>query len=139
MAIHSISDLRAEIAHLKHQKKEQELAIKERFSSPTAIFDTVFSSAKKSDVGSMLFNPDELIGLSSRFVLPLILNKTIFRSSNFIVKTLVTLLSQQASGIINSNTVTSVWDSIRSLIAKVSKKKRTAADGMPPYGEGILD
>ena len=58
MAIHSISDLRAEIAHLKHQKKEQELAIKERFSSPTAIFDTVFSSAKKSSFSGAFFADD---------------------------------------------------------------------------------
>jgi len=139
MAIHSISDLRAEIAHLNHQKKEQELAIRERFSSPMAIFDTVFTTAKKTDLGSALFNPDELIGLASRFILPLLLNKTIFRSSNFIVKILVTLFSQQASGLINKDTITSVWDNIRSLIAKVSRKKKTAEYSMPPYGEGILD
>jgi len=139
MAIHSISDLRAQIAYLKHQKQEQEIAIKERFSSPMAIFDTVFSSAKSSGITSALFNPDELIGLVSRFVLPLLLNKTIFRGSNFIVKTLVALVSQQASGLINKDTITSTWDNIRALIAKVSPKKKPANYSMPPYGEGILD
>jgi hypothetical protein len=44
MRINNIDDLRAEIALVKIQKTQQELAIKEHFSSPTAIFETVFSA-----------------------------------------------------------------------------------------------
>jgi hypothetical protein len=134
MIINNIDDLRAEIALLKVQKTEQELAIKEHFSSPSAIFNTVFSGLTTPAVKKALFDPEDLIALVSRLFLPFALNKTLFRNSNFLIKILVGLVSQQASGLINNKTVSSVWDTIKSLIDKV-KKKKPANEHTPQYSD----
>jgi hypothetical protein len=136
--INNLHDLRNEIARLRVIKNEQEIAIKEHFSSPSAIIGTVysaFSGGDKSKGG--FFKADDIISLVSRFVLPFALNKTIFRSSNFIVKTIVGLLSQSASGFINEKNLTSVWDKIKSVIPqKRAKKNAGPVDyGIPPLSE----
>jgi hypothetical protein len=136
--INNITDLRTEIALLQAVKNEQELAIKEHFSSPAAIISTVFSSFSSDKGKSSLFSSDDLISLVSRFVLPFALNKTIFRSSNFIVKALVGLVSQKASGFINEKSITSVWDKVKDIIPQkwMSKKNAKPVDyGIPPYSE----
>ena len=82
---------------------------------------------------------DDLISMASRFVLPFALNKTIFRSSNFIVKTVVGLLSQKASGFINEKNLGSVWDKIKGIIPKKwtdkTDKNRHTDYGIPPLSE----
>lgn len=136
MRIHNIDELRAEIVQLKHKKKEQELAIKKHFSSPSAIIGTLVSTVKHSDAAASLFNLDEIIGMVSRLVLPVALNKTIFRKSNFITKAVVAMLSQQASGLINESTIVSVWETIKDLTAKVVRPKKKEVDyGIPPFSE----
>jgi hypothetical protein len=81
-----------------------------------------------------LFDPEDLIALASRLFLPFALNKTLFRNSNFLIKILVGLVSQQASGLINQKTVATVWDTIKSLIDKTQKKKPVDY-GIPPDSE----
>jgi hypothetical protein len=130
--INTVDDLRAEIARLKVVKHEQEAAIKEHFSSPMAVINTVFGSKSKSG----FFKVDDIVSLVSRFVLPFTLNKTIFRNSNFIIKTLVGLVSQQASGFINEKSISSVWDTVRSFISKKRTAKNKDVDyGIPPLSE----
>ena len=136
MTINNIDDLRAEIALLRVKKKEQEAAIKQHFSSPSAIINTMLTAVKGSGMKNSFFNPDELIGLASRFIIPLALNKTIFRKSNFIIKTLITLVSQQASGFVTQDAITSVWGKIRSFISNRKSKKQQPVDyGIPPFSE----
>lgn len=134
MTINNIDDLRAEIALVKIQKTQQELAIKEHFSSPTAIFNTIFSGLTTPAVKKALFDPEDLIALVSRLFLPFALNKTLFRNSNFLIKILVGLVSQQASGLINNKTVSTVWDTVKSLLDK-TKKKKPVDYGIPPDNE----
>ncbi|MEO6521822.1 MAG: hypothetical protein ABIN91_09090 [Mucilaginibacter sp.] len=142
--IYNISDLKEEIERLKASKRLQETAIKSHFNSPGAIFHTITSLFKHNQApgeSSGLFGAgQDMVSLISRFVLPFILNKTLFRSSNFIIKTAVGLLSQKASGFINEKSVTSVWDKIRSvipnLIHKNKKPAKPAVDyGIPPDSE----
>jgi len=135
MTINNLSDLRAEIAILKDQKTVQEAAIKAHFSSPSAIFATIFSGLKSPGIKNALFNPEDLISLASRFILPFALNKTIFRNSNFLIKTIVGLASQQVSGYINQETITSIWDKIKSITSNISTKKKPADYGIPPDSE----
>ncbi|MBW4888097.1 hypothetical protein KXQ82_00155 [Mucilaginibacter sp. HMF5004] len=136
MAINNINDLRAEIALLKVQKTEQEAAIKKHFSSPSAIFSTIFSGFSSNPAKDNLFNVEDLVALASRLFLPFALNKTLFRNSNFLVKMLVNLVSQKASGIINHETVSTVWDKIRSFIPLGKKDKKKPVDyGIPPLSE----
>ena len=104
--IDNLTDLRNEIARLRVVKNEQEAAIKEHFSNPSAIISTVYSAFSGGDKAKGgFFKTDDLISTISRFVLPFALNKTIFRSSNFIIKAIVGVLSQSASGFINEKNV----------------------------------
>jgi hypothetical protein len=136
--IYNTSDLREEIARLKVLKQDQEVAIKKHFNGPVAIFHTVtslFKGSSPSDAKGSLFGNQDIIGLASRVILPFILNKTIFRSSNFLVKAAIGLLSQKASGFINEESVTSVWDKIKSLIPKKKEPKKPVDYGIPPDSE----
>jgi hypothetical protein len=117
-------DLRQEIIRLKELEQEQSLALKERFSSPMAVFSTVYSIFPKSSEGehkTNIFNQD-YISIISRFLIPLTLNKTLFKNSGFIIKALVGMVSQKASGYINEGSVYGVWDKVKSLFSKKGSK-----------------
>jgi hypothetical protein len=141
--IYNISDLKEEIERLKTSKKVQEEAIKSHFNGPVAIFHTVTSLFKHKpapgEAGGLFGADQDIVSLISRFVLPLVLNKTLFRSSNFIIKTAVGLLSQKASDFINEKSVVSAWDKVKSLILNVTPKKKRAKPtvdyGIPPDSE----
>lgn len=126
--IRDIQELKSEIARLKNLEVIQSGALKARFSGPGAIFSTVLSlfpgtSSTIDGVKSAGFFKQDFLGLISRFLLPLTLNKTLFRKSNFIVKTIVGILSQKASGYINEESVTSVWDKAKGIFNNLFKKK----------------
>lgn len=128
--IYNSNDLRTEIARLENLEREKGAAIKQHFSSPGAIFSTVMSLFKgdsdEKDNDGGIFKQD-FVGLISRFVLPLALNKTLFRNSNFIVKALVGLVSQKASTFISEDSVTGVWDKAKGLFGKLFHKEKKAA------------
>jgi hypothetical protein len=123
LPILSHTDLKNEIYRLQGLEREKSMELKQRFSSPGAIFSSVFSlfgggdKADNKDGG--IFNQD-FLGLISRFVLPLALNKTLFKNSGFIVKTIVGLLSQKASHFISEDAVEGVWDKAKGLFGKVT-------------------
>lgn len=117
LPIKNTAELRDEIKRLKGLEVEQSLALKKRFNSPGAVFSSLMSLFPKSedsaeDKTSSLFSQD-FIGLISRIVLPVALNKTLFKNSGFIVKTVVGLLSQKASHYINEDSVGDVWGKIK--------------------------
>jgi hypothetical protein len=120
--VNNINDLHTEIARLEALKIAQEIQLKERFKSPGAAFSTVSSLFKSKDhKSSGLFDKD-LLSMVSRVVLPFALNKTLFRKSGFIVKTLIALVSQKASGYINEGSIASVVDRFKDFI---KPKKRS--------------
>jgi hypothetical protein len=113
-------ELKEEIIRLRGLEKEQAHAIHQRFSSPAAIFSTIYSLFPKPAAGenrTNIFNQD-FVSILSRFFIPLTLNKTIFRNSGFLIKTLVGLVSQKASGYINEDSVVGLWDKVRGLFTK---------------------
>lgn len=126
--VNNINDLRSEIIRLEKLKQQQEMDLKKRYNSPSSVFSAAFSLFNKSGdpkAASKFFTPD-IIGLVSRFVLPITLNKTLFKGSNVLVKTLVGLVSQKASAFINDDAVHSIWDKAKGLLSKVKlgKKKK---------------
>jgi hypothetical protein len=131
ISINNTSELKAEIARLKMVGEEQSIAIKARFSSPSAIFHTIVSIFPRSEGSKGGFFSQDIFGLLSRVLLPLTLNKTIFRNSNFIIKTLIGFLSQKASHFISEDSVTGVWDKVKSLF----EKKEPLGHGIPPESE----
>jgi hypothetical protein len=149
ITIRNSRDLKTEIFRLEEISKQQGDTLKAHFSSPGAIFSTIFgmfsgpSNADDEKSGGV-FSQD-FLGLISRFILPLTLNKTIFRNSNFLIKALVGLVSQKASHYISEDSVGNVWHKIRSafdehssgIIDKVSSlfesKKPKRAANHPAY------
>jgi hypothetical protein len=125
--IRNVHDLKVEIARLKNLEIDQSVALKARFSSPSAIFSTMLSIFPKSPtvdgVRSAGFFDQDFLGLISRIALPLTLNKTIFKHSNFLVKTLVGILSQKASHYISEDAVGGIWSKAKGLFNQITKKK----------------
>ncbi len=116
--VKNINDLRDEILRLKTVEHDQSIALGQRFKSPSAVFSTIvslFPRSEHSDKEKGFFDQD-IVGLLSRIVLPFTLNKTLFRKSGFIVKTLVGLVSQKASHFITEDSVVGVWDKVKSWI-----------------------
>lgn len=127
--INSADELRAEIARLREVEQQQGAALLKRVNSPSAVYHTIVSMFKSPDgtKSNSSFFAQDFFGLASRVLLPLTLNKTLFRNSNFLVKTAVGFLSQKASHFINEGTVTGVWDKVTSLFHK--KPKAETAEG----------
>lgn len=130
--INNVDDLRAEIARLKIIKQEQGDALAERFNSPIAALATIYSAFPNKRIGKNDLFQQDFVSVISRILLPLMLNKTIFRNSGFLVKTLVSLVSQKASRFINEDSVAGLWDKVKTLF---EKKDRQSDYGIPPESE----
>ncbi|QKJ32672.1 hypothetical protein HQ865_23895 [Mucilaginibacter mali] len=141
LRIRNIDDLHSEIARLKGVEQEQRTAIGLRFTGPANIFATFMSLFPKSAATEGLKSSgvlgQDFVGLLSRVLLPVALNKTIFRNSNFLVKTLVGLASQKASHFISEDSVMSVWDKAKSLFSKFGKKDKPKANPENLKGFGV--
>ncbi len=124
--------LKEEIVRLRQLEEEKSVALKARFSSPVTVLTTLYSLfPKANNTGenkTNIFNQD-FVSILSRFIIPLTLNKTLFKNSGFIIKALVGLVSQKASGYINEDSVVSVWDKVKHLFSKKDK-----VDQRYPYG-----
>ena len=131
--INNIDELRAEIARLRLVKEAQGKALARRFDTPLTTLSTLYTIfPNKGDGEKSGFFQQDFVSLLSRIFLPITLNKTIFRNSGFLVKTLVSLLSQKASQFINEDTITGVWEKIMLLF---EKKHEHADYGIPPESE----
>jgi hypothetical protein len=137
--IKNIGDLRMEIYRLKGLEQEQSIALARRFNSPSALFSTIISlfSSHTGPGGEKTgsFFEQDLFGLLSRILLPLTLNKTLFRNSNFVIKALVGVLSQKASHFINEDSIAVVWDKIKSLLHRKDKEETPEHRGVPSFSE----
>ncbi|MDB5016939.1 MAG: hypothetical protein JWQ84_1771 [Mucilaginibacter sp.] len=139
LPIRNISDLRGEIYRLKELELEQSTALKTRFKNPLVIFSTIkslFAKPADADGTKSNFFEQDLVSLVSRFILPFTLNKTLFRHSNFIIKTIVGLASQKASRFITEDSVTGIWDKVSSFV-KSKFKHESAADKRIPVSEAV--
>ena len=135
-SIQTTDHLKAEILRLREIEEQQKTEIIKRFNTPSALFHTILSVYSKSPGGDgdskgSIFNQD-MFGILSRILLPLTLNKTLFRNSNFVVKALVGFLSQKASHFISEDSVTGIWGRLKSIFEK--KEKKTDY-GIPPLSE----
>jgi hypothetical protein len=129
IAINNIQELRSEIQRLSILGEEQQKALGQRFSSPAAIFAaalTLFpkSAAARSVSDHWLFHQD-FFSMISRFLIPLMLNKTIFRSSGFLVKLFVGLVSQKAAGYVTESTVEKVFATGKAWMDRILVKKES--------------
>jgi hypothetical protein len=132
----NIEEIRTEINALKVQIYQRESAIQQRFSSPAAVFKTI-GSLFKSDNKKSFFEDligQDIITNTSRVLLPLLLNHSLFRKSSFITKTLVTIFSQKAAEKVDLDFLSAVLEKIEGLFNKTGAK--SAPDyGIPPDSE----
>ena len=146
--IHTIEDLRAEIARLKLLKFEQEAYLGDQFNlleykleAPMRLYDRIssfFPSVKDAFLPNGKSMGSDWVTNSLRVGLPFLFNKVLFRKAGFIKKGLLLLASQQAAGFLNKDRLAEVIDKITSLIQpsnKVKKKKKETDYGIPPDSE----
>ena len=130
-AIANKEELQSEIQRLITLEDEQRLALAYRFSSPAAICAAALTlfpgTAAARRVTDHAFFQQDSLSLISRFLIPLTLNKTIFRRSGFLVKLLVGLVSQKAAGYITESVVEKLFAEGKLFIAKLLLKKKTEA------------
>ena len=131
--INNAEDLKAEILRLRHLREEQGEALKTRFRSPLVAFSTLMTVFPEESRSKYDIFHQDFLGVISRILLPLALNKTLFRNSNFLIKGLVGFLSQKASHFISEDSVTGLWDKVKSMFEK--KKGKHQDYGIPPESE----
>lgn len=141
--IENIDDLRSEILRLKLESFHHEALIKQdiekikdKFRLPSIIKGWFGGDQSKS--------PDHInhdwVTNALRVSLPLALNKLVFGKSGFIMKSVVTLLSQKVATSVNKDIVTHWIDKASNFIrgeAKHRKERRSRAHdyGIPPDSE----
>jgi len=129
--ITDIHELKAATARLQILEGDQKMVLQQRLNSPAAIFDSLMTGfpKKTATMGNVTpsFLHRDMLRLLSRVVIPFTLNKTLFRKSNFLVKLLVSLVSQKAAGLINEpaseNLLTKFKAAFKSLTTKKQKPK----------------
>lgn len=120
-AITNKEELREEIAKLRMIDDEQSEGLALRFNSPSAAFASMMSlfpsqrSKRRQDP----------VTLVARVLLPLTLNKTLFRHSNFLTRVVGGFAAQKAAGLVTEQRMESVWHSMRSIFYKLFHKKST--------------
>ncbi|HZY35792.1 MAG TPA: hypothetical protein VFE53_04045 [Mucilaginibacter sp.] len=137
LPIRNIDDLRAEIARLKETEREQSVAIGKRFNSLFSVFSTVASIFPKANPseGTKGFFEQDIVSLLSRVILPFVLNKTVFRKSNFLIKALVGVLSQKASDFINEETISHLWGVVKGLFQHKKEEETPEHRAIPALSE----
>lgn len=118
--INNIDDLRLEIERLRSKKQAQESELKQHFSSPANIFNTLRHLFPKTG-GDQSGNGSSWL---ARIGLPFALNKTLFRKSGFLVKSLVGLVSQKLVPQIGQKPVSNLWNKLKKAVPGVINKWR---------------
>ena len=116
VAITNITELRAEILQLKLKKSSQERELKQHFNSPKAIWNTatvLFRRSKHSDTTAA---PLDIWNRISKALLPLTMDKTLFRKSNFMVKAVVRMITRNAAKHIDKRSVTGWWQKLKGIL-----------------------
>jgi hypothetical protein len=127
------ADLQLEIARLKGVKSDQEANIKQHFNSPRAILGTVISFFTHNNTDVFSLPGKDITAWLSKLLLPLTLNKTLFRKSNIVVRSLVGLLSRKASGLVNDKTVSTLWDKVKGILPNALAQKLSPKKKKPLY------
>ena len=145
--IKNISDLRARIISLEIKKQEDEIYFNQKFTSIKSKLLSPFSFVKnlftgKNTSSNPLSEPlkSDYITYLGRVLLPMLLNRTVLRNKGFILKTIVSFLTQKTinSTFFNKEVLSSWVDKATIFVrSKTKKEKRYGHDdyGIPPESE----
>ena len=137
--IRTLEDLHAEVQRLKIDYTQRGEMIKVDAKTYVQQF-TLGGLIKKYATPSGFLKFDEKTNISSKImsvVLPLILNKTIFRGSGLITKALGALVSGKVGQSLDAESLSGIFNMVKSFFNKKDKKKEVAfVDyGIPPDSE----
>jgi len=127
-AITSTTELRAEILRLRLQKTWQEADLKLHFNSPKALWNTAISLLRKSNKDIDAAAPLDIWTRISKALLPLALDKTLFRESNFMVRALVRMISRNAATHVDKKSVAGFWEKLKEFLPIISSEKSAISD-----------
>jgi hypothetical protein len=152
--INNIDDLRSEILRLKLERFQQESVLEDdvkrivsKIKAPFRLihkFAAWFGPGKGTDDTAAAAdeqepNHSDWLTNVMRVGLPVLLNKVVFRNSGFIMKSLVTILSQKAAKNVNKDSISGLIDKgaewIRNFKNKKAVKRYQADYGIPPDSE----
>jgi len=140
--IKSLAELQFEISRVKSDYQLKETQLKE----DTKTYIKQFSPL---NLIKDFFNPQSLLKLDEKtnlsgsimsLILPLFLNKTVFRGSGFLTKSIAALISGKVGKSLDAESLTGLFGKAKSLITSfISKKKKADVNfvdyGIPPDSE----
>ena len=137
--INTLDDLHLQVQLLKADYLQKEVMLKSDAKAYIKQF-TLGNLIKKYATPSAFLKFDEKTNISSKimsFVLPLLLNKTVFRGSGFITKAVATLVSGKVGQSLDGEHLSGLFNAVKSIFTKKHKKKEMAfVDyGIPPDSE----
>ncbi len=136
--IRTLEQLRQEQILLKASYLHQEEALKADVKSYLSQF-TLGHFLRKFTRPSELFKLDDktnLTGKAMSLLLPLLLNKTFFRGSGFITKSLAALVSGKIGQSMDAKNLSGIFNMAKSLFKSKKKKDNAFVDyGIPPDSE----
>ncbi len=147
--IKNLSDLRLEIVRLKTLSREQERylsdqyqLLSEKVAAPVRFVKSIATWVPGVNFAKGLFErgrkDEDWLSKALRIGLPVILNRFFLRKAGFIKRALVTLLSQQAAGALNQDTVAGLISKVADFVRPPAKRRRRARQkdyGIPPDSE----
>lgn len=137
--IKNLAELYIEIASVKAEYQLKEIQLKDdakayiKQYSPINLIKNLF----KSD-GLLKFDEQTHVsGSIMSMILPLVLNKTIFRGSGLITKAIAALVSGKIGKSLDVESLTGMFNKVKSVFASKSDKKvaKFADYGIPPDSE----
>ncbi len=101
---------------------------------------TISSLIKKYITPGNLFKADESLNISGTvmsFLLPMLMNKTVFRGAGFITKTAVGLISGKLGKSLDAEHLSAIFNTVKGWLGKkkVKKDKKFIDYGIPPDSE----
>lgn len=138
--IRTLADLHGEVQRLKTEYKHQGVALTADAKAYVNQF-SIGNLIKKYATPSGFLKFDEKTNISSKLmsiVLPLLLNKTIFRGSGLVTKALGALISGKVGQSLDAENISGIFNMVKSIFTKKNKKEKDVAFvdyGIPPDSE----
>ncbi|RZJ70345.1 MAG: hypothetical protein EOO47_23490 [Flavobacterium sp.] len=136
--IKTLAELHLEISQLKQDYLMKEVQLKEDTKAYVKQFSPI-NLIKNFLNPQSLSKFDEKTNISGTimsFVLPLFLNKTVFRGSGFLTKSIAALVSGKVGKSLDADSLSGIFNTVKSLFTKRKKKDVAFVDyGIPPDSE----
>lgn len=137
--INNLHDLNVKLIGLKIDYKVQEEILKNDLKAYALQF-TPGALIKKYATPSAFLKVDDKLNISSKlmsFVLPILMNSTLFRGSGFLTKTLVGLATSKVGKTLDAEHLSAIFNSVKGIFGgkKKAAKARFIDYGIPPDSE----